>query len=102
MARAIPSLTNPGQNEVMFNELEEHEKEAVARRMANRGVPDHKALITDGRFWDYADPESLRSLFNRHPELFLTVKSRNDAYGGIDFLSSAVTEQGPPRRAGAV
>ncbi|WP_206680523.1 hypothetical protein [Neoaquamicrobium sediminum] len=56
MARAIPTLVADGQGEAMFNELESAERDAVARRMANRGVPDHKALIADGRFWDYADP----------------------------------------------
>lgn len=93
MARAIPSLIDAGQGEAMFNELEESEREAVARRMANRGVPDHKDLIADGRFWDYADPESLRSLFNRRPELFLDGKFWNDAYAGLDFGSPAVTDQ---------
>ena len=93
MARAIPSLTGSDQNEVMFGELDEGEKESLARRMANRGVPDRKALIADGRFWDYADPESLRGLFNRHPELFLDGKFWNDAYSSIDFGSPAVTEQ---------
>ncbi len=93
MARAVPSLTGAGEGMVMFNELEDSEKEAVARRMANRGVPDHKALIADGRFWDYADPESLRTLFNRHPEIFLDGKFWNDPYTSVDFGSVAVTEQ---------
>ena len=77
----------------MFNELESAERDAVARRMANRGVPDHKALIADGRFWDYADPESLRELFARHPELFLDGKYWDDAYGSLDFGSDVISEQ---------
>jgi hypothetical protein len=93
MARAIPSLIADGGGEAMFAELEESEKESVARRMANRGVPDHKALIVDGRFWDYADPESLRTLFNRHPEVFLDGKFWNDSYTSVDFGSAGVTAQ---------
>jgi hypothetical protein len=61
--------------------------------MANRGVPDHKTLIANGRFWDYADPEFLQSLFNRRPELFLDGKFWNDAYAGLDFGNPVVTDQ---------
>ncbi|WP_273499288.1 hypothetical protein [Methylorubrum populi] len=93
MARAIPTFVADGQGEAMFNELESAERDAVARRMANRGVPDRKALIADGRFWDYADPESLRDLFARHPELFLDGKYWDDAYGSLDFGSDVISEQ---------
>ena len=93
LARAVPFLIGAGEGEAMFNELEQSEKESIARRMANRGVPDHKALIADGRFWDYADPESLRTLFNRHPEVFLDGKFWNDPYTSVDFGSTAVTEE---------
>jgi hypothetical protein len=77
----------------MFNELEIAEKESVARRMAHRGVLDLRVLIADGRFWEYAEPDSLRGLFNRHPELFLDGKFWNDAYTSLDFGSATVTEQ---------
>lgn len=93
MARAIPSLIKVGEGEMMFNDLEDGEKESVARRMAHRGVLDHKALIADGRFWDYADPDSLRGLFNRHPELFLDGRFWNDAYSSLDFGSTTIAEQ---------
>lgn len=93
IARAIPSLIGAGDGAAMYNELEDNEKESVARRMVNRGVPDHKALIADGRFWDYADPESLRALFGRRPEIFLDGKFWNDPYLGLDFGNAAVTEE---------
>jgi hypothetical protein len=93
MARAIPSLINTGEGEAMFNQLEEREKEMVARQMAHRGVPDHKALIADGRFWDYSDPESLRAVFNRRPELFLDGNFWNDPYLSLDLGNTAVTQQ---------
>lgn len=93
IARAIPSLILPHEGEAMFAELNDSEKESVARRMAHRRVPDHKALIADGRFWDYADPESLRALFNRRPEIFLDGKFWNDYYISLNFGSATVTEQ---------
>lgn len=93
MARVVPTLIEENQGEAMFIELEAGERESVARRMANRGVQDHKALIADGRFWDYADPESLKSLFGRHPEFFLDGRYWNDAYVRLDFGNDAVSEQ---------
>ncbi len=93
MARAVSALINEGQGEVLFNELHESERESVARRMANRGVSDHRAMISDGRAWDYADVDSLRGLFNRHPGLFLDGRFWNDAYAGLDFGSVVVTDQ---------
>lgn len=93
MARSVPSLVDEGQGEALFNDLDVGEREAVARRMANRGVLDHKALIADARFWDYAEPESLRRLFGRHPELFLDGRYWNDAYTSLDFGSEAISEQ---------
>ncbi|HEY0974612.1 MAG TPA: ATP-binding protein [Solimonas sp.] len=93
MARAVPSLIAAGKGEALFNELEAGERDSIARRMANRSVPDHRALIADGRFWDYANPESLRGLFGRHPELFMDGTYWNDAYSSIDFGSDAISEQ---------
>jgi hypothetical protein len=93
IARAMPNLLDGSGGEALYNELTQPEKEAIARRMANRGVPDHKALIADGRFWDYADGDSLRQLFLRHPELFLDGAFWDDAYAELDFGSPAVTEE---------
>jgi hypothetical protein len=93
IARTVPVLIEPGSGEALYNELREDEKEAMARRMANRDVTDHKALISDGRFWDYADGQSLRELFSRHPELFLDGRYWDDAFTSIDFGAKRVTEE---------
>jgi hypothetical protein len=93
IARAVPMLIEPGSGEALYRELRDDEKEAMARRMANRDVADHKALIGDGRFWDYADGQSLRELFNRHPELFLDGRYWDDAFAGIDFGAERVTQE---------
>jgi len=93
IARAVPNLPGIASGPALFEELNASEKESIARRMANRGVPDHKALIAEGRFWEYADVDSVRSLFNRHPEFFLDGTFWNDPYAKVDFGSVAVTEQ---------
>jgi hypothetical protein len=93
IARAVPALIEPGSSKALYSELRDDEKEAMARRMANRDVADHKALISDGRFWDYADGQSLRELFSRHPELFLDGRYWDDAFVGIDFGAERVTQE---------
>jgi hypothetical protein len=93
IARAVPTLIEPGSGKALHGELREDEKEAMARRMASRDVADHRALIADGRFWDYADGQSLRELFGRHPELFLDGRYWDDTFAGIDFGAERVTQE---------
>ncbi len=93
IARAVPALIEPGSGKALYSELRDDEKEAMARRMANRDVADHKALISDGRFWDYADGQSLRELFSRHPELFLDGRYWDDAFADLDFGAERVTQE---------
>jgi hypothetical protein len=96
-ARAIPGLIEPGSAQALHEELGTDEREAIARRMASRDVADHKALIGDGRFWEYADGHSLRALFGRQPEIFLDGRYWDDAYASIDFGADRVTEAAKSR-----
>lgn len=97
LARAVASLTGEGTSEALYDELSVAEKEAIARRMATRGVTEHKPLIDDGRFWDYADGVTLRGLFGRHPELFLDGRYWDDRYLGLDFGAQSVTDEARTR-----
>jgi hypothetical protein len=65
--------------------------------MAARGVTDHRLVIVDGRFWDYADAQSVRACFARHPELFLDGKYWKDPYDTIDFGSTRITDEAKER-----
>ena len=93
IARAVSVLVGESVGETLYDELTAVEREAVARKMANRGVLDRKKLISENRFWEYADFESLRGVFNRHPEMFLDERYWNDQYASLDFGSAAVTDQ---------
>ncbi|HTV55671.1 MAG TPA: ATP-binding protein [Terriglobia bacterium] len=93
VAKAVPNLPDVLAGPALYEELGVTERETIARRMANRGVPDHRALIAEGRFWEYADFDSIRALFKRHPEFFLDGAFWNDPYARVDFGSATVTEQ---------
>jgi Histidine kinase-, DNA gyrase B-, and HSP90-like ATPase len=93
IARAVSRLADVGASKSLYNELSPVQTEAIARRMVSRGASDHKALIADGRFWEYAEFDAVRSLFNRHPELFLDGAYWSDAYTKVDFGSTAINEQ---------
>ena len=92
IARAIPDLLVPGQGADLHAELTEAEKGAVAQRMAHRNVANHTAAVADGGFWVYADPQSLRRLFSRHPELFFDGKYWEDPYETLNYGAPQVTE----------
>lgn len=92
IARAIPDLLGAGQGVPLYDELTDAEKNAVAQRMANRNVANHREAISDGTFWAYADPHSLRALFVRHPELFLDGKYWEDRYEALDYGARQITD----------
>lgn len=93
IGRAISQRLSAGQGAALFSELTDQEREAITSRMATRGVTDHRLVIADGRFWDYADAQSVRACFARHPELFLDGKYWDDPYDTIDFGSARITEE---------
>lgn len=93
ICRAVAGLMDSQSATVTYNELSDREKEGIARRMAGRGVTDPRALIEDGRYWDYADGGTLRRFFIRHPELFLDGRYWEDAYAALDYGAPEVTNE---------
>lgn len=92
LCRAAATLVGDKAREI-YAELSEAEKGVIARRMATRGAADPKALIQDGRYWEYADGETVRKLFLCHPELFLDGRYWDDPYEVLDFGDSKVSEE---------
>ncbi|MCY4128974.1 MAG: ATP-binding protein [Gammaproteobacteria bacterium] len=92
IANAIPGLISPGQGTDLYADLTDTEKEAIAQRMANRSVLNHNETVAEGDFWSYADFESLRGLFRRHPELFLDGNYWEDAYETLDYGTPQITD----------
>lgn len=97
IARRASEGMETGAGERLFAELSLQERDSIARRMASRGVSDHKAVIAGGRFLEYAEPQSVRGFFNRHPGLFLDGAYWDDAFASIDFGSPSVTEEARER-----
>jgi Histidine kinase-, DNA gyrase B-, and HSP90-like ATPase len=97
IGRAISQRLSSGQGTMLFDELTESERESITSRMAARGVMDHRQVIADGRFWDYADAQSVRTCFARHPELFLDGKYWEDPYDAIDFGLPRIDQEAKER-----
>lgn len=97
IATGLSGRMQAGQGMVAFEELEESEREAIVRRMADREIADHKAAISDGRFWDYAQPGTVRRYFNRRPGAFLDGAYWEDSYASLDFGSERVTSEARER-----
>lgn len=93
LCRAASTLAEAANAGAFYEELSDREREEIARRMAVRGVADPKAMLEDGRFWDYADGSTLRGLFKRHPEIFLDGRYWDDAYASLDYGAEQITLQ---------
>jgi hypothetical protein len=93
IAQSLPTRFNSGEAESLYEELSDLEKAYIGRRMVARGVTAPRDAITSGTFLTYAEPETIRSFFLRHPELFLDGKYWEDAYTSLDYGSPDVTEE---------
>ena len=93
LCRAAATLVAAHDPAALLIELDPREREAIARRMAGRGVGNPRALHDDGRYWEYADGESLRGLFQRHPGLFLDGAYWDEPFASVDFGLGDVTAQ---------
>jgi hypothetical protein len=83
-----------GQNaDPLYQELPETEKAFIGRKMVARGVTAPKEAIASGAFLAYAEPQTIRSFFLMHPELFLDGKYWEDAYASLDYGSAEVTSE---------
>lgn len=97
IAHSISENLDVGRGDGFFAELGEMERDSITRRMANRGVLDHKTVIANGRFLEYAEPQAIHAFFNRHPELLLDGRYWDDAYVKLDFGSASVTAEARER-----
>lgn len=93
IAQSVPA-TLGGQNaDVLYQELTETEKAFIGRKMVARGVTAPKDAIATGAFLAYAEPQTIRVFFSRHPELFLDGRYWEDAYSSLDYGSAEVTAE---------
>jgi hypothetical protein len=93
IAQSVPGNITNGAGDAMYRELTESEKAHVGRKMVARGVSAPRDAIASGGFLAYAEPQTIRAFFNRHPELFLDGKYWDDAYAGLDYGAADVNEE---------
>jgi hypothetical protein len=97
IARGVANRLQPNQGQTLFEELTAREAEIIARHIAHRGLPNPKAVIAEGRFLQYGEPQSIRAFFNRHPDMFFDGQYWDDAYKTVDFGSDIVTAEARER-----
>lgn len=93
LCRAVSSLVPASEATVIHDEMAERDRAAMARRMAGRGVPSPRALIEDGRSWDYADGAAVRGLLGRHPALFFDGNYWDEPLRAIDYGDDVITRE---------
>jgi hypothetical protein len=93
IAQSVPANQSDGGGEALYRELTEPEKAYIGRKMVARGVTAPREAITSGAFLAYAEPQTIRGFFSRHPELFFDGKYWDDAYATLDYGATDVTEE---------
>jgi len=93
LAKAMTSLIPEGQGQAFYAELSRPDREFIVRRMASRGVVDVTKVISEGRFWEYMDPQAIVATFARHPELFFDGKYWSDPYASLNFGADHIDEE---------
>jgi hypothetical protein len=93
IAQSLPTSLGNGGGEVLYQDLSEPDKAYIGRKMVARGVAAPRDAITSGAFLAYAEPQTIRSFFSRHPELFLDGKYWEDTYATLDYGAADVSEE---------
>lgn len=93
LCRAVSDLVKDEVARSFFDELTPREREGIARRMAGRRVADPRAIISDGRYWEYAEGSTVRRFFQQHPELFFDGNFWEDSYASLDFGAAEVSDE---------
>jgi hypothetical protein len=76
----------------LFNELPSTDQDAIFQKMATRVAANPQAIISEGRFLEYAPLHVIADFFSSHPELFLDGKCWDDAYAALDYGRPAATQ----------
>ena len=93
IAQSVPSALGGQNADALYQELTEAERAFIGRKMVVRGVTAPKDAIASGAFLAYAEPQTVRGFFARHPELFLDGRYWEDAYSSLDYGSADVTTE---------
>jgi hypothetical protein len=91
IAQSVPANIGDGAGGALYRELTEPEITYIGRKMVARGVTAPRDAIASGAFLAYAEPQTIRGFFSRHPELFLDGKYWDDAYAALDYGAPEVT-----------
>ncbi len=92
IAATLATNISPTDASELFKELAPDVQQRINERMATQAVSNAKAVITQGRFLEYAPPGALLDFFGKHPELFVDGKCWDDEYGTLDYGSPSATE----------
>ncbi len=76
----------------LFGELPSGDQDAIFQKMATRAAGNPQAIISEGRFLEYAPLHVVGDFFSSHPELFLDGKCWDDAYATLDYARPAATQ----------
>lgn len=92
IAATLPGNIDTTDALALFGELPSADQDAVIHRMAMRATGNPQAIISEGRFLEYAPLQVVSDFVSSHPELFLDGKCWDDAHASLDYGRPAATQ----------
>lgn len=93
IASSISSHVAPKDMHALFEEMDEPEQERITKKAAANGAADAADFVENGEFLTYTQPQALRMVVGRHPELFFDGHYWKRAYAGIQLGSRRVNDE---------
>jgi hypothetical protein len=85
IAKSLSRNIQPDDSLAIFRELLSTEQEATLAKMATITVGNPQKAINDGRFLQFAPRQTILTVFERFPELFLDGRYWDTAFATIDY-----------------
>ena len=93
MAKGLSDRLDAAEGRALFDEFSPSEQEAILQKMATRQLADAQAVISAGRFLEYARRTSILKFFSKHPELFFDGHYWDVTYSELDYGRPSATEE---------
>ena len=97
IARSITEQLGSQENQSLYEELPPSTCDVIQIAMASRGVASPQGAIEDGRFLQYASPQTIVGFVQSHPEMFFDGRLWDDAYSALPYTNAAALEAAQAR-----
>jgi hypothetical protein len=90
IALSIAPSVASGAAQRLFDEMSDHHRELIRRKVAASGASAVQTVVANGEFLVYADADGVRCFVGAHPELFFDGRFWEQPHATLDYGSDKV------------